>query len=187
MWQCEEMGLPYEVKKVSFPPSPEYLALHSLGSVPFLEDEGGVAIHESIAIMLHLAHRYGPTPLLPMSDPATHARVLQLVVFSEATLGASINTLLAAHFAAPEVDKKNWSVSMSESRCAQGIEWLEKKLGDRPFLVGDGLTIADLAITTTLAMWKSALDKPLPERITKWRETLAARPAYARAAEKAHG
>ena len=40
-WTCEEMGLPYARAVVTYPPSPEYLALNPLGSVPFLEDASG--------------------------------------------------------------------------------------------------------------------------------------------------
>jgi glutathione S-transferase len=65
MWLCEEMGLPYSVQNHSFPVSDDYRALNPLGTVPFLEDDGGVAINESVAIMFYVAQRYGPTPLLP--------------------------------------------------------------------------------------------------------------------------
>ena len=34
-------------------------------------------------MMFYLAHRYGPTPLLPGNDPAALARVLQLTVLGE--------------------------------------------------------------------------------------------------------
>ena len=57
VWQCEEMGLPYRFETVSFPPSAAYRALNPLGSVPFLQDGSGVAIHESIAMMLYLAQK----------------------------------------------------------------------------------------------------------------------------------
>jgi glutathione S-transferase len=60
MWLCEQMSLPYEVGLVSFPPSDAYRTLHRLGSVPFLEDEGGVAINESVALLLYLAQRRVP-------------------------------------------------------------------------------------------------------------------------------
>jgi glutathione S-transferase len=82
MWQCEEMGLPYKFEAVTFPPSEAYRALNPLGSVPFLEDDCGVAINESVAMMLYLAQKYGPTPLLPEKDVAAMATVLQLVVIS---------------------------------------------------------------------------------------------------------
>src|SRR5262245_42219381 len=64
IWLCEEMGLPYEIVPVSFPLSEEYRVKNPAANVPFLEDDGGVAIHESIAIMLYLVGRYGPTPLM---------------------------------------------------------------------------------------------------------------------------
>jgi glutathione S-transferase len=105
IWQCEEMGLPYRVEAVSFPPSAAYRALNPLGTVPFLEDAGGVAINESVAIMLYLAQQYGPIPLLPATGDPRLARVLQLKVLAEATIGAGMNPLLAARFAAPEAEK----------------------------------------------------------------------------------
>jgi glutathione S-transferase len=89
-WVCEEMGLTYEVVPVTFPPDAAYRALNSLGTVPFLEDDG-VAISESVAIMLYLAQAYGPTPLLPKAT--THfAKVLQWTLFGEASLGASLKS-----------------------------------------------------------------------------------------------
>jgi glutathione S-transferase len=104
VWLCEEMGLPYEVVALPFPVPESYRALHPLASVPFLEDESGVAMSESVAMLFYLAQRYGPTPLLPMQEPAVLARVLQMTVFAEATLGGRMNGLMVAHFGAPEAD-----------------------------------------------------------------------------------
>ena len=97
-WQCEEMGLAYRAVTFGYPVPAEYRAKYPLGSVPFLEDEGGVAIGESVAQMLYLAQRYGPTPLLP-ADPAAMARVLQITVASEASLGGLMNPMLGTKFA----------------------------------------------------------------------------------------
>ena len=180
-WQCEEMGLAYQAMTVTYPPSEAYKALNPLGTVPFLEDEGGVAINESIAIMFYLAQKYGPTPLLPGRDDPAHARVLQMMVFSEATLGALLNTLLSAHFAAPEADKRNWTVRGQEARVEQAIGYVADILGDNPFLAGAHFTLADIAMSTTLGLWKGALGKSLPAKLLAYRERLATRPAYERA------
>lgn len=179
-WVCEEMGVPYQTSPVTFPPSEAYLALNPLGSVPFLEDEG-VAINESIAMMLYVAQRYGPTPLLPANDDPNLAAVLQLTVFSEASLGGEMNPLMMAHFGAPEADKANWSVRTGHGRMERFIRYVSDKLGDRPFLVGDGLTLADIAICTGLGIWKGALNGAIPDNLAAWRERLAERPAYQRA------
>jgi glutathione S-transferase len=183
IWQCEEMGLPYQTETVSFPPSEAYLALNPLGTVPFLEDEGGVAINESVAMMLYLAQKYGPTPLLPAKDDPAFARVLQLTVFSEATLGAGLNPLMEAHFGAPESEKRNWSVIALEARVEKAVRYVAGLLGDAPFLAGSQFTLADIAMSTSLGILRGALGKTLPDKLVSYRERLAARPAYQRASK----
>jgi glutathione S-transferase len=181
IWQCEEMGLPYQVETVSFPTSESYRALNPMGSVPFLEDEGGVAINESVAMMLYLAQKYGPTPLLPGKDDPALARVMQMTVFSEATLGGLMNPLMGAHFGAPEADKRNWSVRMMDARVEEAVGYVEAMLGANPYLAGADLTLADIAVTTALGIWRGALGKTLPDKLVAYRERLSAQPAYQRA------
>lgn len=186
-WTCEEMGVPYEAVTIPYPQPAEYLAMHPLGTVPFLEGEDGVAIHESVAIMLYLAHRYGPTPLLPAATDPALARVLQWTVFGEASFGAGLNTLLAAKFGAPEADKDNWSARMTKGRVEQLIALVGDDLGDRPYLVGDDLTLADISVSCGLGIWVGAFGGVLPDNLVAWRTRLAERPAYQRAREKSAG
>lgn len=182
-WQCEEMGLDYAVETVTFPPSAAYLAKHPIGNVPFLED-GDVAMHESVAIMLYLAGRYGPTPLLPAKDSTDFARVLELTVFAEASFGASLNTLMAARFGAPAEHKDNWSSRQNDAKVNGALAFLESRLAGRDYLVGDNLTLADIAAVTGLGMMFGALQKPIPTPLAAYRDRLMQRPAYQRAAAK---
>jgi glutathione S-transferase len=184
LWQCEEMGLPYQVETVSFPPSETYRRLNPLGSVPFLEDEGGVAINESVAIMLYLAHQYGPTPLLPATNDPTLPRVLQMTLFGEATIGAGLNPLMAARFVAPEADKRNWSIRAQEARIGQAIRYVADMLGTDPFLAGANFSLADISVSTALGMWRGALGQALPDKLVNYQERMEARPALRRAQER---
>ena len=181
LWQCEEMALPYEFASVTYPPGDDYLALNPLGSVPFLEDAGGVAINESIAMMLYLAHKYGPTPLLPGKDDPALARVLQLTILGEATLGMGMNPLLEAKFSAPDEDKRNWTVRTQEGRVERAIAYVADLLGSSPFLVGDQLTLADISVGTVIGMWRGALGQTLPDTLLAYKDRLSARPAFQRA------
>jgi len=181
LWQCEEMGLPYRLEIVSFPTSEAYRALNPLGTVPFLEDDGGVAINESVAMMLYLAQKYGPTPLLPSNNDPLFARVLQMTVFGEATIAAALNPLLAAHFVAPEADKRNWSVRGQEGRVKQAVGYVADMLGSDPFLAGDELTLADISVSTALGIWRGGLNGALPDKLVAYQERMAARPAHRRA------
>jgi glutathione S-transferase len=179
-WICEELGVAYEFAPVSYPPSAEYKALNPLGTVPFLED-GAVAISESLAIMLHLAETHGPGGLLPpVGDPA-RAAVLQWLMFGEASIGAGLNPLLTARFGAPNDDKRNWSVRTLEQRTEQFVRHAEAALGDRAFLVGDELTLADISVATSLSLWRGPLGGTIPDGLAAYLERLAARPAYQRA------
>src|SRR5262245_3071535 len=181
MWLCEEMGLPYAVQNHSFPVATHYRALNPLGTVPFLEDAGGVALNESVAIMLYIAQHYGPTPLLPTGNAALMAQCLQLTLFGETEIGMNLNSVLAAHFMAGEADKRNWSVIGLEQRVKSAIDYAEALIHNRLYLVGDDLTLADISVNCGLGMWQGALGGPLPEGLTAYQNRLRARPGHQRA------
>ena len=65
LWTLEELGLPYELNMLPFPPrvfAKEYLGINPLGTVPLFID-GETRMTESAAITQYLVTRYGPTPL----------------------------------------------------------------------------------------------------------------------------
>ena len=182
VWQCEEMGLPYAIVPVTFPLTDEYRKLNPAGGVPFLEDEGGVAINESVAMMLYLAQKYGPSPLLPSASDPLFARVLQLTIYGEATLGMWINAIMLARFYAPEEQKQNWTTGAATERVAKAVDCVSHTLGERPFLAGAGLTLADISVSYALGMWADFLEQTLPENLAAYQARMSARPALQRAA-----
>jgi glutathione S-transferase len=184
MWLCEEMGLAYEVQNHPFPVAADYRILNPMGTVPFLQDSDGVALNESVAIMLYIVQRYGPTPLLPTQNAARMAQCLQLTMFGETELGMNVNPLIAAHFMAGSADKRNWSVIGLEQRVNRAIQYAGSLLHTRPFLVGDDLTLADISVSCGLAIWQGALKGELPKELSDYQERLRSRPAYQRAASR---
>jgi glutathione S-transferase len=187
MWLCEEMGLAYAVQNHSFPVAAEYRALNPLGTVPLLEDDGGVAMNESIAIMLYIAQRHGPTSLLPADNPALMAKCLQLTLFGETEVGMNLNPLIAARFMAGEADKRNWSVIGLEQRVERAIPYAETLVRGRSYLVGDDLTLADISVSCGLGIWQGALGGQLPVALMAYQDRLRARPAYQRARSRCVG
>lgn len=83
-WALEEIGQPYDVRLVSFAAmkQPAHLALHPFGQIPTYED-GGLALFETGAIVLHIAERHAG--LLPV-EPNARARAI-------AWIFAALNTL----------------------------------------------------------------------------------------------
>ncbi len=104
-----------------------------------------------------------------------------------ATLGGGMNTLMAAHFSAPDADKRNWSVRGLEERMAHTLGYVADTLGERPYLAGDTFSLADIAVSTALGIWRGALNGTIPDRLVAYRERLAERPAYQRAQARAAG
>jgi glutathione S-transferase len=187
IWLCEEMGLSYKVEPVTFPPSAEYRARYGLGKLPFLEDDG-VAMGESVAMLFYLADKYGPTPLLPAKNEPTYPHVLNVTIFSEATLGAGMNPLLATHFFAPEDKKESWLKEYMEERCRANLAYAEELLGKGPYVAGERFTIADIALVMSLGMWTGAvLGKRVSENLAAYQARLLERPALQRALERAVG
>jgi glutathione S-transferase len=186
IWLCEEMGLIYKIEPVTFPPSADYRARYGLGKVPFLQDDRGVAIGESVAMLFYIAETYGPTPLLPAKNDPLYPHVLNVTIFSEATLGAGMNPLLATHFFAPEDKKESWLRDYMEGSCEKNLGYAETLLGQGPYVGGERFTIADIALSMSLGIWTSALlKKPLSEKLSAYQAHLAERPALQRALHRA--
>jgi glutathione S-transferase len=187
MWLCEEMGLDYSVKIHGYPVPDTYRALNLLGTVPLLEDDGGVILNESVAILLYIAQTHGPTPLLPSETPAGLARCLQWTLFGETEIGMSLNPLLAAHFGAAETDKRNWSVIGLEQRLQRAINHTDQAIRDNDYLVGRSVTLADISVSCGLSIWQGAFRGKLPPKLSDYQGRLKARPAYQRASERCKG
>ena len=88
LWMLEEIGLPYELKMLPFPPrvfAKDYLALNPLGTIPLMID-GETRMTESSGICHYLGTRYGPTPLIVGLDEPAYGAFLNWMYFSDATL-----------------------------------------------------------------------------------------------------
>jgi glutathione S-transferase len=88
LWMLEELGLPYELKMLPFPPrvlNKSYLAVNPLGTVPAMID-GDTRMTESAAMCQYLAVRAGPTLLNVDASEPEFGAYLNYLHFGEATL-----------------------------------------------------------------------------------------------------
>src|SRR4026209_2631887 len=87
-WALEEVGLPYEVRPVSFRAmkEPPHLALHPFGQIPTYE-EGDLALFETGSIIFHIAERHAG--LLP-ADANARARAVTLMFAAVNRVGPPI-------------------------------------------------------------------------------------------------
>ena len=93
-----------------------------------------------------------------------------------------MNPMIATKFGAPASEKSNRTDGFCAARVTDGLAYAHCLLGGRDYFVGDGLTLADIAISTALGMWQGALGKEIPTGLAEHRTRMQARPAYQKAA-----
>lgn len=183
LWTLEEMGLPYALRMLPFPPravAPDYLALNPLGTIPLLED-GAVRMTESAAICQYLAGRYGPSPLHVAPEEPGYAAFLNGLHFGEATLTFPQTLVLRYRRLEPPErrlpqvaeDYERWFLS----RLRKGLGRLEGG-----FYAASRFTAADISIgyALLLATRLGMAEQFTPEAAAYW-QRLSARPGYQRA------
>jgi glutathione S-transferase len=116
--------------------------------VPVLDDDG-LVVWESMAINLYLGDRYGG-PLWPAS-PADRARLYQWSVWGQTSID-----VMARHKARFSGDPELRARGEAERLAALAI--LDAALADRPYLLGDAFTLADVNMAATLIEpWEDGL------------------------------
>lgn len=183
-WLCQEMGVPYETAPANIrDPSPEFAAVSPLRAAPALVD-GEISMIESIAMMLYISEKYGPTDLTIKPHERDFARYLQFLVFPETAIGGEVNTIIGARFMAPDEHKANWSAERCIARMERGFDLIAKELEGRIFIAGDRFSMADICVAHGIGVAASFMgyaDK-FPAVLTDYHARMTARPAYQRAA-----
>ncbi|MFV3078126.1 glutathione S-transferase family protein [Niveispirillum fermenti] len=187
LWALEEMGLPYRLHLLPFPPRihrPDYLEINPLGTVPLLVD-GDVRMTESAAITQYLATRHGPTPLAVAADEPDYGLWLDWLHRSEATLTFPQTIVLRYSRFEPEERRLAQAASDYTQWFLSRLRHLTRALANREWLCAGRFTMADLCVGFALL---SACDLNLehkfsPEIAAYWHR-LSTRPSF-RAAKAA--
>jgi glutathione S-transferase/3-isopropylmalate dehydratase len=183
LWLCEEMGVPYETAEASFmKPSDEFKALNPLRTVPVMQD-GDVTMIESVAMMIYIMAKHGPTDLEVKPNEAGYGEYLQYLMFGEAGLAAYGNPLVGTRFMAPADQKENWTAGYLKSAILKRLEFVGERLAGRPYVAANRFTAADISIAyiATGAKFAGIADE-IPASMKTYIDNLWQRPAYQRAA-----
>ncbi|MYM96368.1 glutathione S-transferase family protein [Duganella vulcania] len=177
-WALEELGLPYEVRPVSFAAmkEPAHLALHPFGQIPTYE-EGDLALFESGAIIFHIAtHHAG---LLP-DEANARARAVTWIFAALNTVEPPILELVTARIL--EGDKP-WSkerMQLIVDRICQRMDQLSARLADAEWLDGTFNAGDLMMVSVLLRLRPSGVLNGFPS-LAAYVARGEARPAYQRA------
>jgi glutathione S-transferase len=184
LWALEELGLPYELKMLPFPPrvlAPDYLAINPLGTIPAFFD-GATRMTESAAICQYLATRYGPTPLAVEPQEEDFGPYLNWLYFGEATLTFPQTIVLRySQLEAPERRLPQAADDYSRWFLAR-LRGIDRALADREMLCGGRFTVADISVGYALMLARVIdLDKKFPAAVAAYWERLSERNGFRRA------
>jgi len=179
-WALEEVGVPYEVRPVSFRAlkEPAHLALNPFGQIPTYE-EGSLALFETGSIILHIAERH--KGLLP-DEPDARARAITWMFAAVNTVEPPI--LEYANARLLESDK-SWSkerLPLVADRVRDRLRQLSARLGDADWLDG-GFSAGDLMMVHVLQRLKSSGILDEFPKLAAYVARGESRPAYKRAYE----
>lgn len=182
MWTIAELGIEHTRHDVGGPfggtDTPEFGAMNPNRLVPVLKD-GEVVIWESNAITRYLADRYGAGTLSP-SNEAERAAADQWMDWSLTTYyGSIIPGLFWAFVRTTAADRDTASVAAHEEKAAKSTMILDGVLANRPYLVGDTLTMADIAVGALLYRYLTLpVNRPSAPNVERYYALLGERAAY---------
>lgn len=177
-WALEEVGLPYEVRLLSFKAlkEPAHLALQPFGQIPTYQEDD-LTLFDSGAIVLHIADHH---PGLLPQDANARARAITWMFTAVSTMEPPMLEREVARFLEGEKSWHDERMPLIDNRIRRRLAQLSEQFGERlwledTFSAGDLLMISVLLRTRT-----SGILAEFPNLLA-YVERGEARPAYKRA------
>ena len=185
LWTLEELGLPYALQMLPFPPrmlARPYLDLNPLGTVPLLIDDDGTRMTESAAICQYLCVRHGPTPLNVEPGEADYGAYLNFLHFGEATLTFPQTLVLRYTRFEPEARRQPQVAEDYAKWFLARLRTLEPRLAGQAHLCAGRFTAADISVGYALLLaTQLGLDARFTPAVAAYWARLQERAGYRRA------
>jgi glutathione S-transferase len=152
-----EKKIPFQlqVENPWLPDSP-IAEFNPLGKVPVLVLEDGVSVFDSRVIVEYLDHVSPVAHLIP-TEPKSRMMVRGVEALADGVTDAAV-ALFLERKRAPEQQSGDWMM-LQEKALFRGLEALSEALGEKPWYLGNSMTLADVACGCTLGYLESALPR----------------------------
>jgi glutathione S-transferase len=188
VWLCEELAIPYELKR--YPRDPvtmlapaDYKALHPIGTAPLITD-GDVVLAESGAVVEYIIAKYGKRRLTLSADHPDFAQFLYWFHFANGTLQAGMGRLMLLNRL--KLADDNQILLGARARVDRAFDLLDGRAGNAEYLAGDEFTSADImtCFSLTTMRYFQPYDLGRYPNIVGYLARIAGRQAYRQAMEK---
>ena len=185
-----EKGIAIDLQPTGFPnPTPEFRAASPFGKMPALVDDD-YRLADSSAIIAYLEAKY-PDPEMIPAEPRARGQVIWFDEFADTLLfacGAKIffNKIVAPRFLGREGDLAV-AEAAERDELPPLLDYLETAIPDSGYLVGDKLTLADIAVAGPFANFghcNVAIDSARYPRVSAYASAILSRPSFAQYVER---
>ncbi|MEO7106155.1 MAG: glutathione S-transferase family protein [Rhodoferax sp.] len=189
LWMLEELGLPYQLHMLPFPPralARSFLQENPLGTVPLLVD-GDTRMTESAGICEYLAARHSPAQLGVAVDDPAYGAYLNWLHMSDATLTFP-QTLVLRYTHFEPTERKQPQVAEDYSRWFLArLRAVDAVVQRQDYLCAGRFTAADVAVAYALMLASHlGLQTQFTPAVAAYWLRLQARPAFQRAMAAQH-
>lgn len=178
LWMAEELGLDYEHNPLETGPAgarrAEYLAVNPNGRLPAIDDDGFV-MWESLAINIYLAKRHATGTFYPVT-PQGEAKVVQWSLWAANEIERATNVWSFHAERLPPAERDPRIAAAALDLLAAPFRVLDGALADRPYLLGEQFTVADLNVAA-VALRSLAMDLSATPHYRDWLQRCYDRPA----------
>lgn len=185
-----EKGIAIDLQPTGFPnPTPEFRAASPFGKMPALVDDD-YRLADSSAIIAYLEAKY-PDPEMIPAEPRARGRVIWFDEFADTLLfacGAKIffNKIVAPRFLGREGDLAA-AEAAERDELPPLLDYLETAIPDSGYLVGDKLTLADIAVAGPFANFghcNVAIDGARYPKVSAYTSAILSRPSFVQYVER---
>jgi len=186
-----EKGIELELQPTGFPDhSADFCAASPFKKMPALQD-GDFCLSDSSAIVHYLEAKY-PEPALIPAEPRARGRTIWFDEFADTILFACGQKIFFNRVVSPFFLKRPGDESVVETAVRDELppilDYLEKAAPDEGgYLVGDGLTLADIAVAGPFANFQHVdvgLDAARHPRTAAYVDRILARPSFSQWVER---
>lgn len=169
---------------------PDFEEASPFRKMPAMRDPGADGgrdffISDSTAIVQYIEAKH-PEPNLIPADPAGRARVTWYEEFSDTIICAVGTKLFFNRFVGPKVLKTGGDAGVADAaerdELPPVLDYLERAIPDSGYLVGDRLTLADIAVASPFANYRWIgvdIDGTRYPRTASYLDAILARPSFA--------
>lgn len=180
-WLCGELSIPNEREDYggAFANTKDdyYLSLNPNSRVPTIIEDDFV-LWESNAIVRYLCNKHSAGRMAP-SDPQAYADADRWMDWQQTTILPLITPIFWGLVRTPEAERDDAAIDAARKGMIGVLAILETRLGDRDYITGPDLTMADVPSAIMVYRWLTLIeDRPEMPAVEAWYARIAARPAF---------